>query len=58
LLYAQHLILYYRVIDSPDPIADFADKEGWEWLRCGMLVLNAETLFGPVAFNKFQDALP
>ncbi len=53
LLYAIHLILYYRVIDSLDPIVDFG-----KWLRHGMLVPNAETLLGPVAFNKFQDALP
>jgi hypothetical protein len=53
-LYAQHLISHYRVIDTPDPIADFADEEGRERLRRGMLVLNVETLFGPVAFNEFQ----
>jgi hypothetical protein len=53
-LYAQHLQAAYRVDDAPNPVADFATDEGRERLRRAMVVLNVETIFGPVAFNEFQ----
>ncbi|KAL3913849.1 MAG: hypothetical protein SGILL_006329 [Bacillariaceae sp.] len=51
-LFAQHLESAYRVVDNPDPRGDFASAEGREILRRDMLVLKADTLFGPVAFDK------
>lgn len=53
-LFSRHLQSAYRVTDVPQPLADFADPAGRERLRRAMLVLTAETLFGPVAFNNHQ----
>lgn len=54
ILFAQHLRAAYRVIDMPDPTTDFSTNAGRERLRRSMLVLNGDTLFGPVAFNEYQ----
>jgi hypothetical protein len=53
-LYSQHLKASYRVEDSPTPLADFASPEGRERLRRAMVVLNVETIFGPVSFDEDQ----
>ena len=53
-LYSQHLQATYRVDDAPNPLADFNTTEGRERLRRAMVVLNVETIFGPVAFNEDQ----
>jgi hypothetical protein len=53
-LFAQHLVSAYRVVDYPDPIADFASEAGREALRRDMMVLKADTLFGPVSFDENQ----
>jgi hypothetical protein len=54
ILYAQHLQAAYRVQDTPRPLEDFATDEGREILRRAMVVLNVDSIFGPVAFNDFQ----
>jgi hypothetical protein len=53
-LFAQHLVSAYRIVDDPDPIVDFASEAGREGLRRDMLVLKADTLFGPVSFDENQ----
>jgi len=53
-LFSQHLQAAYRVTDAPDPLKDFADPQGCETLRRAMLVLNVNTIFGPVAFDEYQ----
>lgn len=54
ILFSQHLQAAYRVLDKPDPAADFASPEGYERLRRDMIILNVETIFGTVSFNEFQ----
>ena len=54
ILYGQHLQATYRVDDQPNPLQDFQTAEGKEKLRRAMVVLNVETIFGPVAFNENQ----
>eukprot|EP00977_Amphora_coffeiformis_P009421 scaffold2179_cov165-Amphora_coffeaeformis.AAC.25 len=44
----------YRILDDPNPAADFASDEGYERLRRDMIVLNVETIFGTVSFDDFQ----
>lgn len=51
MLYAEHLVSTYRVADDPDPVADFASEEGRELLRRDMVVLTADSIFGPISFN-------
>lgn len=53
-LYSQHLIDSYRVIDHPDPLADFAQPESRELLRRDMLGLKVDTIFGPISFDDNQ----
>lgn len=53
-LFAQHLVSHYRVVDNPDPVTDFKNVNEREMLRRDMLVLTAETIFGPVSFNEDQ----
>jgi 7 transmembrane sweet-taste receptor of 3 GCPR len=53
-LFSQHLQAAYRVTDEPDPLLDFSNADGRERLRRAMVVLTAETIFGPVAFNEYQ----
>ena len=53
-LFSQHLQAAYRIMDNPDPAADFASVEGYERLRRDMIILNVETIFGTVSFNEFQ----
>jgi hypothetical protein len=53
-LFAQHIESAYRVIDDPDPMTDFSNPEGYERLRRDLIVLNVDTIFGPVAFNTAQ----
>jgi hypothetical protein len=53
-LYSQHLIDSYRVVDNPDPLADFALPESRELLRRDLLGLKVETLFGPISFDGDQ----
>lgn len=53
-LFAQHLQAAYRIVDNPDPAADFATPEGYERLRRDMIILNVETIFGTVSFNEYQ----
>lgn len=53
-LYGQHLQAHYRVEDNPKPSADFADAAARERLRRSMIVLNVDSIFGPVAFNDFK----
>ncbi|KAG7359051.1 hypothetical protein IV203_015640 [Nitzschia inconspicua] len=53
-LFAQHLVAAYRVADDPDPISDFASSSGREALRRDMMVLKADTIFGPVSFDENQ----
>ena len=50
-LYAEHLINSYRVVDEPNPVADFESAEGRELLRRDMVVLNAHSIFGQIAFD-------
>ena len=54
MIYAEHIETFYRVVDDPDPITDFATEEGYELLRRAMVVLNTETIFGPVSYNDNQ----
>lgn len=51
-MYAEHLISSYRVVDDPNPVADFASDERRELLRRDMIILQADTIFGPVSFDK------
>jgi 7 transmembrane sweet-taste receptor of 3 GCPR len=51
LLYAEHLLSSYRVVDAPDPVGDFASDQRREILRRDMVVLAAQTIFGPVSFD-------
>jgi hypothetical protein len=44
----------YRVVDHPDPLADFATPEGREKLRRDMLVLKVDSIFGPISFDENQ----
>lgn len=53
-LFSHHLVSHYRVIDNPNPVGDFQDDAKRELLRRDMIVLTAETLFGPVSFNELQ----
>lgn len=53
-LFSRHLASHYRVVDTPNPTSDFQDNDERELLRRGMIVLTAETLFGPVSFNEVQ----
>ena len=53
-LYAQHLQAAYRVQDTPRPLQDFATDEGREILRRAMVVLNVDSIFGPIAFDDHQ----
>eukprot|EP00934_Nitzschia_sp_Nitz4_P002197 Nitzschia sp. Nitz4//scaffold242_size29646//5712//8904//NITZ4_008047-RA/size29646-processed-gene-0.10-mRNA-1//1//CDS//3329543803//2197//frame0 len=53
-LFSQHLQSAYRVQDNPDPVLDFSTSEGRENLRRAMLVMNVDTIFGPVSFNDNQ----
>mmetsp|Transcript_42994 Transcript_42994/g.103963 ORF Transcript_42994/g.103963 Transcript_42994/m.103963 type:complete len:1227 (+) Transcript_42994:445-4125(+) len=50
-LYAEHLVSSYRVVDEPNPVAAFASAEGRELLRRDMVVLTADTIFGPISFD-------
>lgn len=54
MLFAQHLISAYRVVDNPDPVSDFDSPDGREALRRDLMILKADTLFGPVAFDENQ----
>jgi hypothetical protein len=54
ILYAQHLQAAYRVQDNPRPLEDFATDEGREILRRAMVVLNVDSIFGPIAFDDNQ----
>ena len=52
LLYAEHLISSYRVVDFPDPLSDFRSAVGRELLRRDMVVLTADSIFGPISFDS------
>jgi 7 transmembrane sweet-taste receptor of 3 GCPR len=53
-IFAQHLEAFYRVVDDPDPGTDFDTDEGYELLRRAMVVLNVDTIFGPLSYNEHQ----
>lgn len=53
-VFAEHILSHYQLVDVPDPIGDFQDEDTREFLRRELTVLNADTLFGPVRFNRFQ----
>jgi 7 transmembrane sweet-taste receptor of 3 GCPR/Tyrosine-protein kinase ephrin type A/B receptor-like len=53
-MFAQHLEAFYRVVDDPDPDSDFGTEEGYELLRRAMVVLNIDTIFGPLSYNEDQ----
>lgn len=53
-LYSQHLVDSYRVIDYPNPLADFSSPVSREILRRDLLGLKVDTLFGPVSFDGDQ----
>jgi hypothetical protein len=52
MLYASHLQAFFRVVDEPDVEDAFLNR--YEELRRNLVVLNADTLFGPVVFNQNQ----
>lgn len=54
MLVAELLEQVYRVVDYPDVMTDFSTPEGYERMRRALMVVNANTIFGPVSFNKFQ----
>ncbi|CAB9511865.1 Gamma-aminobutyric acid (GABA) B receptor [Seminavis robusta] len=54
MIFAQHMEAFYRVVDDPDPDADFYTEEGYERLRRAMVVINTQTIFGPLAYNEDQ----
>ena len=54
MIFAEHLESFYRVIDDPNPSTDFASEEGYERLRRSMVVLITNTIFGPLAFDRYQ----
>ncbi|CAJ1964634.1 unnamed protein product [Cylindrotheca closterium] len=53
-VFAEHLVSHYQLVDVPDPMADLQNEEAREFLRRELTVLNTDTLFGPVRFNRFQ----
>jgi 7 transmembrane sweet-taste receptor of 3 GCPR len=54
MIFAEHMESFYRVIDDPNPEADFGTAEGYETLRRAMVVLNTDTIFGPLSYNDDQ----
>jgi hypothetical protein len=52
--FTQHLQAAYRILDDPDPAADFSSPEGYERLRRDMLILKVDTIFGSISFNEDQ----
>lgn len=54
MVFVEHLKSTYRVTDDPNPASDFGSPEGYEMLRRSMVILDATTLFGPVAFDDNQ----
>jgi len=53
-LLGELLVSHYQLVDVPNPLSDFQDEETREFLRRELTVLFADTLFGPVRFNRFQ----
>lgn len=54
MIFAEHIESFYRVVDDPDPSNDFKTEEGYEALRRAMVVLNTDTIFGPLSYNYDQ----
>lgn len=54
ILFSQHIAAQYRIIDDPTIEEDFASEEGYESLRRNLLVLSADTLFGPFSLDRHQ----
>ena len=54
MIFAAHLENAYRVEDNPDPLTDFSSEEGYERLRRDLIMLNIDSIFGPVQFNEAQ----
>mmetsp|Transcript_4208 Transcript_4208/g.6153 ORF Transcript_4208/g.6153 Transcript_4208/m.6153 type:complete len:975 (-) Transcript_4208:117-3041(-) len=53
-LYSQHIIASYRIEDDPDPLQDFKSEKKYEFLRRDLVILKADTIFGPVTFDANQ----
>ncbi|CAB9502425.1 affinity cAMP-specific and IBMX-insensitive 3',5'-cyclic phosphodiesterase [Seminavis robusta] len=54
ILFSKHLQNAYKVATNPNPLQDFATPEGRELLRRDLKLLEVDTIFGEISFDKNQ----